>query len=152
MLVLASRITQTSILADLERLATPPVAARNRRARNNKLADRFARADFLVSIAHNADLNAAHRSAKVAMALAFFAAVVEDVRLCDGAEDGAGCEGVDDAGAGEDAQVGKGAGAQRRGVGVEAVRGQDQAKFAWSVGAVCGGEKERGARHAACRK
>lgn len=111
MLVTASRIAQTSILADLELLPTPPLALRNGWARNDKLADRFTRADFLVSITYNADLNAAHGSAKVAVALAFFAAVVEDVRLCDGAEDGAGCEGVDDAGAGKDAQVGEGAGA-----------------------------------------
>jgi hypothetical protein len=47
----------------------------------------------------------------VTVALAFFAAVVEDVCLCDCTEDGAGCEGVDDAGAGEDAEVGEGAGA-----------------------------------------
>lgn len=106
-----SRIAQTPILADLDRLPTLPLATRNRWSRNNKLTHRFALAHFFVCIARYTDLNTAHRSAKMAVALAFFAAVVEDMRLRDGAEDGAGCEGVDDAGAGEDSQVGESAGA-----------------------------------------
>ena len=106
-----SRIPQTSILTNLDLLPAPPLAIRHRWTRNNKLTHRFALAHFLVSVAHHADLNTAHRSAEVAVALAFFAAVVEDVSLCDCAEDRARCEGVDDAGAGEDAKVGEGAGA-----------------------------------------
>jgi hypothetical protein len=106
-----SRIPQTTILPNPHLLPTPPLAARNRRPRNNKLTHRLALAHFLIAAAYHANLNTADRSAKAAVALTFFATVIKDVCLRYGTEDAAGCQGVDDSCAREDAEVGERAGA-----------------------------------------
>jgi hypothetical protein len=108
-----SRIPQTPILPNPHPLPTPPLAARNRRPSNNKPTHRLALAHFLVAAAHDANLNTADRSAKAAVTLASFAAVVKDVCLRYGAEDAAGCQGVDDACAREDAVVSRRLGGRR---------------------------------------
>lgn len=109
---LSRNIPQTPILTNPHRPSTLPFPTpRNRRARNDQLTNRLALPNFRIRATDKFDFHTAKRRAKAAVLLAaMFAlllAVVENVRLANSACDRGCCEGVDDAGAREDSQVGE---------------------------------------------